>query len=64
MNWDQVAYDQPSFEDYGLGVYETRGGISATVWKDQIYIAYSTVDPDRKPCIDRYVINQQRLENV
>jgi hypothetical protein len=60
----EVERGVASIEDYGLAPFEARGGISATVWKDQIYIAYSTVNPEKKPCIDRYDVGKNRLVSV
>jgi len=64
IRWEHVHGNRDSIEDYDLAPFETRGGISATVRKGQIYIAYATIEPDQKPCIDRYDVNKRCLVSV
>lgn len=64
LTLEQMMKDEPSIEDYDLGPFETRGSISATLVSSDIYIAYSRVLPEPKPCIDRYDMARRCLVPV
>jgi hypothetical protein len=64
LTLEQMQKNEASIEDYGLGSSETRGSISATLVSNNIYIAYSRIQPEPKPCIDRYDMAGRRLVSV
>jgi hypothetical protein len=61
LRWEHVESNRPSIEDYGIADHRTKGCLSATVWKNQIYVTYCMMIPYGTPLVARYDVESRTL---